>query len=198
VGYDGNIPLEGGEGVASRRWQVGKESGQSASQRDREGCGAQQQWASRSRPVTGKSSSVVRFRISPSTSCFAERALKSGGQLMPEPLTGGLMSVASRRGMTRLAYLPDTGDLIWTDFEPTKGGDQAGRRPAPVVSPAAFTENTGLAPSDPGAKNSAAVVALRLSLRTGRRFPRLRHRRRRPPPTAGARRRALLPPPSPW
>jgi mRNA interferase MazF len=47
--------------------------------------------------------------------------------------------------MTASAYLPDTGDLIWTDFDPTKGREQAGRRPALVVSPAAFTENTGLA-----------------------------------------------------
>ena len=47
--------------------------------------------------------------------------------------------------MTASAYLPDAGDLIWTDFDPTKGREQAGRRPALVVSPAAFTENTGLA-----------------------------------------------------
>ena len=47
--------------------------------------------------------------------------------------------------MTASAYLPDTGDLIWTDFDPTKGREQAGRRPALVVSPAGFTENTGLA-----------------------------------------------------
>ena len=47
--------------------------------------------------------------------------------------------------MTASEYLPDTGDLIWTDFDPTKGREQAGRRPALVVSPAAFTENTGLA-----------------------------------------------------
>src|SRR5271167_3556358 len=47
--------------------------------------------------------------------------------------------------MTASAYLPDTGDLIWTDFDPTKGREQAGRRPALVVSPAAFTENTCLA-----------------------------------------------------
>jgi len=47
--------------------------------------------------------------------------------------------------VTASAYLPDTGDLIWTDFDPTKGREQAGRRPALVVSPAAFTENTGLA-----------------------------------------------------
>jgi mRNA interferase MazF len=43
------------------------------------------------------------------------------------------------------AYVPDSGDLICTDFDPTKGREQAGRRPALVVSPAAFTENSGLA-----------------------------------------------------
>ena len=47
--------------------------------------------------------------------------------------------------MTASAYLPNTGDLIWTDFDPTKGREQAGRRPALVVSSTAFTENTGLA-----------------------------------------------------
>src|SRR6476619_6274982 len=47
--------------------------------------------------------------------------------------------------MTAAVYVPDTGDLIWTDFDPAEGREQAGRRPALVVSPAAFTENTGLA-----------------------------------------------------
>src|SRR5207244_12578294 len=42
-------------------------------------------------------------------------------------------------------YVPDSGDLIWTDFDPTRGREQAGRRPALVVSSAIFTENTGLA-----------------------------------------------------
>ncbi len=42
-------------------------------------------------------------------------------------------------------YLPDAGDLVWTDFDPTLGREQAGRRPALVVSPAAFTLNTGFA-----------------------------------------------------
>jgi mRNA interferase MazF len=40
-------------------------------------------------------------------------------------------------------YLPDAGHLIWTDFDPTKGREQAGRRPALVISAAAFTLNTG-------------------------------------------------------
>ncbi len=32
-------------------------------------------------------------------------------------------------------YVPDTGDLIWVDFDPTKGSEQAGHRPAVVLSP---------------------------------------------------------------
>ena len=46
--------------------------------------------------------------------------------------------------MTPSAYMPDSGDLIWTEFDPTRGREQAGRRPALVVSSAEFTENTGL------------------------------------------------------
>jgi len=47
--------------------------------------------------------------------------------------------------MTRPVYVPGAGDLIWTNFDPTRGREQAARRPALVVSSAAFTENTGLA-----------------------------------------------------
>lgn len=47
--------------------------------------------------------------------------------------------------MTVSAYAPDSGDLIWTDFDPTRGREQAGRRPALVVSASAFSKNTGLA-----------------------------------------------------
>jgi len=43
------------------------------------------------------------------------------------------------------AYVPDAGDLIWTDFDPAKGREQAGRRPVLVVSSKVFTENTGFA-----------------------------------------------------
>jgi len=47
--------------------------------------------------------------------------------------------------MTASAYVPDAGDLIWTDFDPPMGREQAGRRPALVVSSVAFTETTGFA-----------------------------------------------------
>jgi mRNA interferase MazF len=43
------------------------------------------------------------------------------------------------------AYIPAAGDLIWTDFDPSRGREQSGRRPALVVSAALFTVNTGLA-----------------------------------------------------
>lgn len=42
-------------------------------------------------------------------------------------------------------YWPEAGDLVWTDFDPTLGREQAGRRPALIVSPAAFTRHTGFA-----------------------------------------------------
>ena len=36
--------------------------------------------------------------------------------------------------------IPQAGDLIWTDFDPRIGREQSGRRPAVVISPAAFYE----------------------------------------------------------
>jgi mRNA interferase MazF len=47
--------------------------------------------------------------------------------------------------MNAAATMPDAGELVWTDFDPSKGREQGGRRPALVVSPAAFTAYTGLA-----------------------------------------------------
>jgi mRNA interferase MazF len=40
-------------------------------------------------------------------------------------------------------YRPDVRDLVWTDLDPTLGREQAGRRPAVVLSPAIFFDNTG-------------------------------------------------------
>jgi mRNA interferase MazF len=34
---------------------------------------------------------------------------------------------------------PSAGDLVWTEADPTRGREQAGRRPALVISAAAFT-----------------------------------------------------------
>ncbi|WP_238081299.1 MULTISPECIES: endoribonuclease MazF [Pseudescherichia] len=41
-------------------------------------------------------------------------------------------------------FVPDSGDLIWVDFDPTKGNEQAGHRPAVVLSPFIYNNKTGL------------------------------------------------------
>ena len=41
------------------------------------------------------------------------------------------------------AYCPDVGDIIWLDFLQAIANEQAGRRPALVLSPRAFNELTG-------------------------------------------------------
>jgi mRNA interferase MazF len=40
-------------------------------------------------------------------------------------------------------YCPSSGDIIWLDFLPPVGNEQAGRRPALVLSPRTFNELTG-------------------------------------------------------
>jgi len=42
-------------------------------------------------------------------------------------------------------YVPDSGELIWLDFTPLAGREQAGRRPAVVLSPRSYNEKTSLA-----------------------------------------------------
>ncbi len=42
------------------------------------------------------------------------------------------------------AYQPDRGDLVFLDFSPQAGTEQAGRRPALVLSPQRFNIATGL------------------------------------------------------
>jgi len=42
-------------------------------------------------------------------------------------------------------YVPDAGDLIWLTFDPHAGREQAGRRPALVLSPRPYNEKSGLA-----------------------------------------------------
>lgn len=47
--------------------------------------------------------------------------------------------------MARDEYVPDTGDLVWINFAPQAGREQAGRRPALVLSPANYNGKSGLA-----------------------------------------------------
>jgi len=43
------------------------------------------------------------------------------------------------------AYVPDRGDIVWISFDPQAGHEQAGRRPALVLSPALYNRITRLA-----------------------------------------------------
>lgn len=42
-------------------------------------------------------------------------------------------------------YVPDRGDLVWLQFDPHAGHEQAGRRPALVISPRAYNRKVGMA-----------------------------------------------------
>jgi len=41
-------------------------------------------------------------------------------------------------------YVPEAGDIVWLHFDPQAGHEQAGHRPALVVSPATYNSKTGL------------------------------------------------------
>jgi mRNA interferase MazF len=40
--------------------------------------------------------------------------------------------------------VPDAGDIVWLEFDPQAGREQAGHRPALVLSPAAYNGKTSL------------------------------------------------------
>lgn len=46
--------------------------------------------------------------------------------------------------MAGRGYVPDAGDIVWLEFDPQAGHEQAGHRPALVVSPASYNGKTGL------------------------------------------------------
>jgi mRNA interferase MazF len=51
---------------------------------------------------------------------------------------GGLVTRKTR-------YVPERGDAVWIDLDPRVGYEQAGRRPALVLSPAGYNGRVGLA-----------------------------------------------------
>jgi len=46
-------------------------------------------------------------------------------------------------GMVKI-YIPERGDIVWTDFIPAAGHEQMGKRPALVLSASLFNKTTGL------------------------------------------------------
>ena len=42
------------------------------------------------------------------------------------------------------SYVPDAGDIVWLSFDPQAGHEQAGHRPAVVLSPSSYNAKTSL------------------------------------------------------
>ena len=42
------------------------------------------------------------------------------------------------------SYVPETGDIVWLEFNPQAGHEQSGHRPALVMSPSIYNSKTGL------------------------------------------------------
>lgn len=57
------------------------------------------------------------------------------------------MGQGARHGsmVARALYIPERGDLVWVDFNPQRGHEQAHKRPALVLSPKLYNEKSGLA-----------------------------------------------------
>ena len=46
--------------------------------------------------------------------------------------------------MATRGYVPDASEVVWLEFNPQAGHEQAGHRPALVISPASYNAKTGL------------------------------------------------------
>ena len=44
----------------------------------------------------------------------------------------------------KAVYIPEAGDVVWLRFDPQVGHEQAGRRPALVLSPARYNGSRGM------------------------------------------------------
>lgn len=42
------------------------------------------------------------------------------------------------------AWVPDVGDIVWLQFDPQAGHEQAGHRPALVLTPSRYNEKRGM------------------------------------------------------
>jgi mRNA interferase MazF len=52
---------------------------------------------------------------------------------------------AGRGVLVSVSYVPEAGDFVWLTFDPQAGREQAGRRPALVLSPKAYNARSALA-----------------------------------------------------
>jgi mRNA interferase MazF len=69
--------------------------------------------------------------------------------------------------VVKAGYVPDAGDLVWASFDPQAGHEQAGRRPALVMSPASYNGKVGLALACP-ITSHAKGYPFEVDVRSGR------------------------------
>lgn len=44
-----------------------------------------------------------------------------------------------------MSYVPDVGDVVWLEFDPQAGREQAGHHPAVVLTPKSYNQGSRLA-----------------------------------------------------
>jgi mRNA interferase MazF len=64
-------------------------------------------------------------------------------------------------------YVPDVGDIVWLDFSPQAGHEQAGRRPAVVLTPQLYNRASGLLVACP-VTSKAKGYPFEVALATGK------------------------------
>ncbi|MBS1087211.1 endoribonuclease MazF [Gluconobacter sphaericus] len=47
-------------------------------------------------------------------------------------------------GKSKVSWVPDCGEIVWLEFDPQAGREQAGHRPAVVLSPASYNAKAGM------------------------------------------------------
>nr|WP_249198983.1 endoribonuclease MazF [Gluconobacter kondonii] len=47
-------------------------------------------------------------------------------------------------GKSKASWVPDCGEIVWLEFDPQAGREQAGHRPAVVLSPASYNAKAGM------------------------------------------------------
>lgn len=73
------------------------------------------------------------------------RRYAPGTEEVPRDVTPTPPGTAPTREAADAAWVPDRGDVVWLEFDPQAGREQAGRRPAVVLSPASYNGPTSRA-----------------------------------------------------
>ena len=111
-------------------------------------CGSPKRWPSgrscrRERRSTSPSATdASRFNADRPAIVWTSWSSRSPGQPARRDRPG---RAGGRRSVVRRSFVPERGNIVWLSFSPQLGREQAGRRPALVLSPRRYNERVGLA-----------------------------------------------------